>query len=352
MVVVLLSNQGYWFGGQEGEVRVQLAVNVSAADTVFYWELVFGSKIIQSGNMALRSDEKPATLKLTPPKVRVPTSLRLVYRLYPKIATPKNKTDAKRELLSGGEMAIRLFPQNMLESIPRQLKGKKLVVWDAEDGLPSLFDEVKVPHERIDRLKPFAFRRPDILIVAADQLSSQQNDQQKLLGHLHSGTSVLILDQPQAKSLFDYEQVERNASLLQWRESHVLARHRREYAELLTGKMVLMFRIAADDPTLEIAYLPAQAKAKRPHPFTPIDAVLATKTVGKGRVVICRLPLGPWKTDPRSQLFLADAIDHLASPIEPTPRPSQRIQKQGSKRIMPKEGNPSEMQKTFLGEEK
>ena len=56
----------------------------------------------------------------------------------------------------------------------------------------------------------------------------------------------------------------------------------------------------------------------------PIDALVLTKTLGKGRIVLCQVPLGPWESDPRSQLFLVDALDYLASPVVPTPPPSRR----------------------------
>ena len=36
------------------------------------------------------------------------------------------------------------------------------------------------------------------------------------------------------------------------------------------------------------------------------------------------MPLGPWRSDPRSQLFLVDALDYLASPGRAAPPPSRR----------------------------
>ena len=63
-------------------------------------------------------------------------------------------------------------------------------------------------------------------------------------------------------------------------------------------------QLPADEPALEIAFWPREIPGKEP---VPIDALVVTKTLGKGRIVLCQVPLGPWQSDPRSQLFLVDA---------------------------------------------
>ena len=65
----------------------------------------------------------------------------------------------------------------------------------------------------------------------------------------------------------------------------------------------------------------AQVAGQQP---VALDALILTKTLDKGRIVLCQMPLGPWQSDPRSQLFLVDALDYLASPVVPTPPPSRR----------------------------
>ncbi len=80
-------------------------------------------------------------------------------------------------------------------------------------------------------------------------------------------------------------------------------------------------QLPADEPALEIAWWPREVAGNKP---APIDALVLTKTLGKGRIVLCQVPLGAWESDPRSQLFLVDALDYLASPVVPTPPPSRR----------------------------
>ena len=49
----------------------------------------------------------------------------------------------------------------------------------------------------------------------------------------------------------------------------------------------------------------------------PTDALLLVKPMGRGRMVLCQIPLGPWNEDPRSQLFLRNAIDYLLTQPQP-----------------------------------
>jgi hypothetical protein len=80
-------------------------------------------------------------------------------------------------------------------------------------------------------------------------------------------------------------------------------------------------QLPADAPVLEIGYWPRETPGREP---VPIDALLAVKATGRGRIVLCQVPLGRWATDPRSQLFLRNALAYLATRPEPTPPPSQR----------------------------
>ena len=101
---------------------------------------------------------------------------------------------------------------------------------------------------------------------------------------------------------------------------HPLAAHFELIAPAAELK-VKALRLPVDEPALEIAFWPREVRSEEP---APIDALLVSKTIGRGRVVLCQIPLGPWESDPRSQLFLADALDYLLSRPEPTPPPSRR----------------------------
>ncbi|MCX5660572.1 MAG: hypothetical protein NTW19_12735 [Planctomycetota bacterium] len=82
-------------------------------------------------------------------------------------------------------------------------------------------------------------------------------------------------------------------------------------------------QLPIDEPALELIHWPREAPGKEP---VPIDALLVTKSVGRGRMVICQLPLGPWESDPRSQLLLANSVSYLLTRPEPTLKPSERPQ--------------------------
>ena len=80
-------------------------------------------------------------------------------------------------------------------------------------------------------------------------------------------------------------------------------------------------QLPADEPVATVGSYPREVPGEQP---VPIDAVLMSKSVGKGRLVVCQLPLGDWSKDPRSQMLLNNAVDYLLSRPEPTPRPSER----------------------------
>jgi hypothetical protein len=84
---------------------------------------------------------------------------------------------------------------------------------------------------------------------------------------------------------------------------------------------LLPIELPADEAALELAYWPPEIAATVP---VPIDAMIAVKSVGSGRIVFCQLPMGDWTSDPRSQLFLYNALNYLSTRPEPTPRPSER----------------------------
>jgi hypothetical protein len=343
VIVLALTNQGYWFGGQQAEVRVEPAAKVKLDGAVLQWRLLFGSKTLVSRSLQLNSAERPAVLKITPPEVRTPTTLRLVYCLYDK---PTSSKQAERpEPITNGSVTIHVFPNNLLASLPKLLKHRDLVVWDERDGLPKLLTRTKIPHKRINELSDLTFRRPEMLLVAADRLNDDQPAQARLIALARAGSNILILNQSRVKSLVGFQQLNRRGApqgktVLKWRDRNSLSRHSTMYAELLESGTIPAFRIPAGAAVLEIAYWPAQAAVKPPVKPTATDAVLAAQKLGKGRLVLCRLPLGPWATDPRSQVFLADAVDYLVSPAEPTPPPRRRIRNparnvRGMKRFQP-----------------
>lgn len=202
------------------------------------------------------------------------------------------------------------------------MAGKQLLVWDAADGLPAVLRGAKVKHTVIAGDAELQFVRPDVVLVGAERLGLQTQGQAKLLNLARAGASVMIFRQTQPASLAGYHLSRRTApAAWAWQEDHPLARHRRLWAASDIGREAWAVQLPADEPALEIAWWPRDVAGQRP---APLDALILTKTLDKGRIVLCQMPLGPWQSDPRSQLFLVDALDYLASPVVPTPPPSRR----------------------------
>ena len=109
---------------------------------------------------------------------------------------------------------------------------------------------------------------------------------------------------------------------LEWREDHPLARLLRLLEKPESTSLAWAIRVPASNPALEIAWWPPEVMGLDP---VTTDALVVTKAVEKGRIIMCQISLGPWKSDPRSQLFLADAIDYLVSPVVPTPPMGERL---------------------------
>ena len=192
------------------------------------------------------------------------------------------------------------------------MKGKQLFVWDGAKGLPAALKPRGVEFVHVRSEADLQFVRPDALIVGAEQLGKDAAGEDKLLNLADAGTSVLVLRQTQPAKLAGYPVVRRVLPpSFAWNAEHPLARRLRPFETRALGPDAWAIRLPADEPALEIGWWPRESPGLKP---APIDALVVVKALGKGRIVLCQVPLGPWETDPRSQLFLVDALDYLASP--------------------------------------
>lgn len=322
VLLVMLSNQGHWFGGRPGTVTVQWAVETGMPAAVLDWRLGFGEVAIKSGRLELPVDGDPARLSLTLPEIRVPTAMRFVYHA---------RMVDSGDVIAKGEASIHLYPDSLLDAVARRVRSKHIIVWDGAEGLPALLADAKIPHVRIDKESGLQLSRPDIILVGRDQIPDAPFAQSALLAQAKSGATVLVFWQTQLSTLAGYPLAVRAApERLEWRSDHLLARHvrllesclpvrsrsRETSGPELSRVQLRAIRLPADEPATEIAFWPREVPGDGP---VPIDALLLVKAVGKGRIVLCQIPLGPWQDDPRSQLFLADALDYLTTRVEPLP---------------------------------
>jgi hypothetical protein len=312
LILLALSHGGHWFGGQTGTVTARCGADVDLPAAVFVWELGYGEVRIASGRQELPAGRGSVSFKLQTPQVRAVTDLTLVYRL--------ELADGSGEI-ARSEATIRLYPTDLLAGAAERLSGVRIAVWDAPHGLPAVLAAAGVRHDRIDSTDALRSIRPQIVLVGPDQLPDRPLVQTPLLAYAEQGASVLILEQRKKMKLAGYP-IRPRASprALIWQE-HPLGHDLRQWDLHAQTPSLFAIALPADEPVLEIASWPGEVASKQP---APVDALLVTKSVGKGRVVLCQLPLGDWSRDPRSQTFLATALDFLASPPGPTPPPSQR----------------------------
>jgi len=312
LVLIALLNQGHWIGGQPGEINLQWSAKSDLPAAVVEWQLQYGDTQLGTGRVALKSGAKQATLTITPPPVRALCEVECSFNVK---AADTGKTIIKTRT------TLHIYPADLLAKVGARLGAKSLAVWDRADGLPAILKDAKIPFTRLDDESNLQFTKYDILVVSQDQLRERPFGQASLLGHVQNGTSLLVLRQIRVKTVAGYALQRRTVpAKLTWREGAGLLAHLRT-RELSTGEDAWAIQLPADEPALELVYWPREVRSAEP---APIDALLVSKTLGQGRVVLCQIPLGNWKQDPLAQLFLADALEYLSSRPEPTPPPSRR----------------------------
>lgn len=314
-LLITPSGEGYWIAGQTETIQAQWKIDAEppAKQSVLAWRMVCGQAVLASGRQNVVPSPTAAAIAVQAPSVRAATEVEFHYRL---------EQTADHKVLQEGKRSLHLYPDDLLAGVATRLSGKRLLVWDDPDGMPALLAKAKIGHARIGGEAELQFTTPDIVLVGNDRLSKETLDQSRLLNLAAAGANVLILRQTQPPSLAGYSLTRRAApARLAWQEDHPLARERLLLDPAGEPGDLWALRLPADDPVLEIAWWPVEAASGRP---VPIDTLVAVKALGRGRLVLCQIPLGPWPSDPRSQRFLADALDYLLSPVQATTALSRR----------------------------
>ena len=307
LLILVLPHHGHWFGGAEGTVRIGWGIRAKIPDAVVAWELRYGPTVVQHGRVGLRGDGEPSRLKITMPQVRVRTPMELSLRV---LSVKGNKELAK------ASATVHLYPK-LPAGVGKAVSGKQVVLWDRAKGLSEVLKAVGISHKRIHGPSGLSMTSPDLIIVGQNQLDDKPFTQSALIEQARRGANVLVLAQERPHRLAGLALVKRKAPVrLTWRAGHPLARH------------LKLFQADEMPPTVRALVLPhgTPAEVVGHWPVTdrrpkrgPLHVLLAVMAVGKGRLVLCQMPMGNWKTDPRSQLFLADVLDYMSSPVRPTP---------------------------------
>jgi hypothetical protein len=321
LLIFLFSHQGYWLAGQDQTVTVRWIARdaMPAADLV--WELGIGEVKLAGGSVPMNADPG-AAVTITAPDVRVRTKLRWDYQLV--------RRDGKK-VLDNGEMPIFDFPDDLTQDWPSRLQSgdgrtpRKMVVWDDLGSLSKPLEAAKVPFARVRGLTKVLYR-PDMILVAADQIDDRAFSEGPLANFAAAGSSVAVFEQKQPQRLAGYLLARRERPAdIQFKLEHPL------FDRLTPGDLrswvagssgaLWAVQLPPDSPTLELAWWAPESPVDRPR---PIDALIVTRTIGAGRLVLCQAPLGPMDKDPRSQIFLGDLLSYLATRPQPTPSFSER----------------------------
>ncbi|MBI4579983.1 MAG: hypothetical protein HY718_09795 [Planctomycetes bacterium] len=316
LLIIALSSQGHWFGEQAGTIEVRWVAATPMPDSVLEWDLLAGDVRLAGDRMAMAGDDQLTRLQITPPKVRVRTTLQWTYRL---------RNRAGGGVIDRGATTLHVYPSDVLAGVGTRLNGRTLLVLDRAGGLSKVLNGAGVRHERLNLMSQLQLARADLILVAPDEIGEGAFDQAPLIDHAGAGAGVAVLHQAAAKSLAGYAVVPRKLpATLDWRRDHgLLSGFSAEDLQswIVEGREETAVQLPADEPALEIAWWPRETPGREP---VPIDALLVTKVIGKGRLVLCQLPLGPWAADPRSQQLLANVLGYLTTRPEPTPPPSRR----------------------------
>jgi hypothetical protein len=316
-LVIILSHQGYWFGGQDQTVDVRWAIDAKMPAAELHWDLLFGDVRIASGQTNLPNDGTSAIIHIKTPIARARAQMR--WACY--LTAPGGTAE-----LASGEGTVELFPPVPLGDVAARLAERQLIVIDGPDRLPAILSAAEIDFVPLQDVSDLQSRRADLVVVGPDRLSRSLFSQSAIFSQAEAGAQVLLLEQQQPGALGGYVLGRRPMTQrLAWREEHPLFDHLQleDLQSWLSdeGADLRPIQLPADEPALELAYWPREVAGTIP---APIDAMIAVKAVGKGRVIFCQLPLGDWASDPRARMFLYNALNYMCLRPEPTLPPSQR----------------------------
>ncbi len=310
LLVVTLLWQGHWFGGEAGTITFKWTDADKVPDAVVTWEVLYEKASLGKGRLVLKAVDKGGTLSLTLPEVRVKTEARFVYKVM--------SSDGKEDL-GGGERAIVLYPKAPLAPWVETLGTKSLVVWDEDGGLPVVLKSAGMPHTQIKGGGGLQMVSADIILVGEDRIDASVFSQAELLEQAKAGSSVVVFSQKAPARLMESSVIQKHlAEKLEWRYEHQLLGQlsKGDVGSMLVDRkeqVLGAIRLDAGGPGVAVAYWPGDNGSER---ASEVDALIAVKPLGKGRVIYWQLPLGGWAGDPRSQMVLAGALDFLLKPVQ------------------------------------
>jgi hypothetical protein len=310
VIIVILSQSGYWLADKDYPVSVRWAVPDQAPQATLVWELSIDSILLDHGSLPMNVGDRSTDFTIKCPKVHARTTLTLRYHLV--------STAGKQEL-AAGTLPIRAFPDNLTDGWAKLISGENTAIIDSADGLPALLTKAKVSSfDRLAEALDLQLRRPNLILVGPNRLDDSPFAQGPLIDQARAGAGVLILQQSNINRVNGNAVVHRaRPANLVWQYDHPLLNgFNRDDLDSWSSELppeLSAVRILRESTVVAVASWPSDGQSRYN------DTIISSQTVGRGRIVLCQLPLGSWQTDPRAILFISNALDYLCSPSEPMP---------------------------------
>ena len=313
LLILLLAHGGYWFGGEDNTIRVRWAAPEAGMPAAkLSWELFYASVSFGAGETDVAVGDKTTTLTMKLPEARTLAAYTWKYQL---------KEAKTGKVLDSGERVVYACPPKLLEGQARRMVCKRIIVIDRQEaGLTSVLKGAGMDVLRLESVGDVLLRKADVILVGEDQLPDNEATQSLLRTKAEEGAGVMIFAQQHLKRSLGFALRDRPLKgPLAWRADHELF-DRLSAADLNawvreSGTDLAAVALPADARVLEVGYWPRETPGDAP---APVDALVATETIGEGRIVWWQIPVGAWTTDPRAQILLGNALDYLLTRPEPT----------------------------------
>ena len=320
-LLITLANAGYWFGGSTERIEVRWAVRGGPPACLLEWRLSAEEAKLADGRFELPADDEAAILTLKIPEARTRTVLCWEYAL---------RDSMNNQILSTGERTIKVFPNDSLTDLAGRLRGKRILGVGMDENWTTFLKAAEFDCTYVDQLAQLAAVPADIILIGLECPAREPFWQRTIEERARNGASVMILAQQSSGGICGFPlQRRRRPADLSWFDAHPLLAECQaaDWATWFRAgvKDIFALQLPADAAALEIVHWPRETPGDTP---APLDALLAVQAIEGGRIVFCQLPLGDWRRDPLSRQFMRNALEYLATRVEPTPPPSRRTTSQ------------------------
>lgn len=312
LLIIMISNGGFWSSGEEGRIAMTWAVaDTPMPPAVLSWQLLLADVELASGARDMTAGENDIRVKL--PETRVTTELQWRYQL---------KRKDNQQLLQSGSLPIHAVPPKFLARKAQLFAGRKIVVLDEREKLPALLTHNGIAHQWVQDLNVLELTSPDFIIIGENQLAPNPLMDNMLIRQARRGAGVVVFRQAQR------DRITGQVTVLRAAQNPLAVKSEQLLPDPLTisdlnawmssaGGEIRALRVRVDSSALPLAYFVAETLQG-----TSVDCAIVSLPTGAGRIVLCQLPMGDWRNDLRSQLLLSGILDYLVTPTEET-KPEQ-----------------------------